>query len=127
MSDIAFYGLGSALAVMFFGALFLLGLLVTSIAAWLRRKKQGEAITKTPYFPHILGLGLSLCGVGLAALFLQKGYLFFKDAEGYHDYLLVPKWMDNHVWLWGTGLFLLWPLGALLVRRHQRKIAIREP
>lgn len=120
MSDIAFYGLGSALVILLSGALFTLGLLIVSIVAWVRCRKSGEAFTKTPYFPHVIGLSLSLCGAGIAMLFLEKGYLFFKTADGYSDYLLVPKWMDAHLWLWGTGLVLLWPLGAVLTRRRPK-------
>jgi len=121
MSDIGFYGLASYLLLMLLGSLSLLGIVALSIVSWLRVRKKGEAFTKTPYFPHLTGLGLSFLGVCLAALFLEKGFLFFKDSGGYSpDYLIVPKWMDEHVWVWGVLLILLWPLEVLLFKSKRR-------
>jgi len=112
MSDIGLDGVESFILLILLAGSLLLALLVLSLLAWLRARRTQQAFTKTPFFPHLVGLSCSLLGALIAFLILEKGYVFFKDPSGFSpDYLAVPRWMDHHAWLWITILLSLWPLG----------------
>ena len=95
------------------GLLLVLAIVLGSLAAAVKANQRGEQFTQQKFFPHLIGMVVSL----LSCLTIE---LVLLVTDSNLPPRRIPVWLDNWVIIWLTGVLLLWPLSARMTRRWRR-------
>jgi hypothetical protein len=87
------------------GLLLVLAILLGSLAAAVKANQRGEQFTQQKFFPHLIGMVVSL----LCCLAIE---LVLLVTDSNLPPRRIPVWLDNWVIIWLTAVLLLWPLSA---------------
>lgn len=117
MSDISLNldGLIAFLVAAGLGLLLLLGIFTGSVYAALKSRQKHERFSSQRFFPHLIGMVLSLlCCLAIEFLLLLS------------DSTLPPRtvsiWLDRWVILWLAAVLALWPMSVFVWKRRRPRV-----
>ena len=120
MSDIGINldGLVSFLAAAGLGLLLIAVMLIGSLIGLVRAHQKQERFNKQRFFPHLLGMAVSLLGcLGIELLLLLT--------DSNLPPRNIPVWLDRWVLLWLPALLVLWPITVQLWLRRTARMPAR--
>lgn len=112
MSDINLNldGLIAFLVAAGLGLLLVLAIFLGSIIAAVRAKQRGQRFSQQRFFPHLIGMIVSLlCCLGIELVLLLT--------DSNLPPRRIPIWLDNWIIVWLSAVLLMWPLSAMVFRR----------
>jgi len=95
------------------GLVLVLAIVLGSIVAAMKAHQRGERFTQQRFFPHLIGMAVSL----LSCLLIE---LVLLVTDSNLPPRRIPIWFDNWVIVWLTAILLLWPLSAQMCRRWRK-------
>lgn len=115
MSDINLNldGLVAFLVAAGLGLLLVLAIVLGSIIAAVKAHQRGERFSQQRFFPHLVGMVVSL----ISCLAIE---LVLLVTDSTLPPRRIPIWLDNWIIVWLTAVLLLWPLSARMFRKWRR-------
>jgi hypothetical protein len=112
MSDINLNldGLLAFLVAAGLGLLLLVAIFLGSIIAAVKAHQRGEQFSQQRFFPHLIGMVVSL----VSCLAIELVLLLTDSSVPPRR---ISMWLDNWVIVWLTAVLLLWPLSSEICRR----------
>jgi hypothetical protein len=120
MSDINLNldGLIAFLAAAGLGLLLLFAMLLGAIIAAVRAHQRKQRFTQQLFFPHLMGMTVSL----LCCLGIELVLLFTDSTLPPRN---IPIWLDRWILLWLLVIVILWPVTVWLVRKNRERAALQ--
>jgi hypothetical protein len=120
MSDINLNldGLIAFLAAAGLGLVLLFTMLLGAIIAAMRAHQRKQRFTQQLFFPHLMGMTVSLlCCLGIELVLLLTDSTLPPRR--------IPIWLDRWVLLWLLAVVILWPVTVWLVRKTRARAALQ--
>jgi len=111
------YGVIALIAAVGLGLLLSLGILISSIVAFVTARRKQEHFNHQWWFTQVVGMSVSLLACVFVVLLLLSG-----DAKAPARPLDI--WFDEWLWFWITAILSLWPVTVLAWNRWQRRARI---
>lgn len=120
MSDINLNldGLIAFLAAAGLGLLLIFAMLLGAIIAAVRAHQRKQRFTQQLFFPHLMGMTVSLlCCLGIELVLLLTDSTLPPRK--------IPIWLDRWVLLWLLVIVILWPVTVWLMRKTRARAALQ--